>query len=1168
MTSIKTLSYKYGKSFLILATIAAMVSAGFGFLFNSDSAEALPLSLKQVTEVSDSNPQLNADVLNNLVMTPDGLWVVFVSGADNIVEDDNNNAADVFIYNTQTKQVELVSVSSSGEQGNDASGGTNAVSVSSDGNFVAFESEANNLVADDNNYTSDIFVRNRSNGTTERVSVNSDGDESSAYAGSYNPSISANGNFVAFESWADNLVDDDTNFSLDIFVRNRSNGTTERVSVSSDEVEANGQSSKPSISANGNVVAFESDSDNLVADDTNFSLDIFVRNRSNGTTERVSVNSDGDESNSSSFNPSISSDGTKVAFLSDSSNLVPGDTNSAFDGFVHTVGGGTIRVSVATGGAEHDGSYVASVKISPNGLFVSFIANADNLSPDDGGMSEDAFVHDIQNVVTERVSVGIMNPDRNSPGNNYTAGVSNPSNDGSKIAFVSYADNLTSDPDTNGVQDLFIRTLSSTPSERNTEKVEAYDGYVSIEDGDGNTHMGKTSPDGRYVVFATAAGNLLPEDTNGLDDIYLYDRQDDILELISVKYDGSPIDGSYTHSPSVSADGRYVVYGSAANDIVSGDNDFMSDIFIRDRLTNTNERITTAFGGGNPDSNSYAPIISADGNIVVFLSQATNLVATDNGNNMDVFLWDRNGSGNKISLVSVSTAGIQADGESTALSMSDDGNFIAFVSRANNLSDDPEEQDNIEDVFVRNVSAGTTTYASVGNQSLADVNNIYNASLGSVDISNDGRYVVFATRTNLYDDEVFLPMNGVYVRDMVNNVTERISINYDGTAWHNWSEGVSISGDGRYVVFESTTSDLILPGEDTNGQTDVFIRDRQNGTTERVSETPAGEESPNLSSGAYISSNGLYITFLNGPAIVASRGINLPGASVKNLYIAGYEALPETLPTVVTEAPTSVGINDMDLEGDITNTGNATITERGFEYGTTMAYGSDVSETGSFGAGDFSLSITGLDCATTYYYRAYATNSQGTAYGSMMSGTTLACAPGGVIDVVTNIVTGLTQNFANLNGTILDAGLAFITNRGFNYGLTMAYGSVVSESGVFGTGPFSLPLSGLTCNTTYNYQAYITDGVDTVLGGNESFTTPACSSGGGGGSGSTPITPESPVPPVVSPISDNPDVTNPVVLPPSLPRTGIQVLAIVILTISTLLTIGVVGKSICHKQTE
>ena len=301
-----------------------------------------------------------------------------------------------------TAKTERVSVGSDGAQGN----GYSALPViSAHGRFVAFQAWASTLVKGDTNRTTDIFVHDRRTGHTERVSVGSGGVQGNGW--SFNPSISANGRFVSFGSDASNLVENDTNLASDIFVHDRKTGETERASVSSNGTQGNLTSFDASISANGRFVAVASRAGNLVPNDTNDSPDIFVHDRRTGATERVNVNSGGVRGNDRSFGPVISAHGRHLAFSSYASNLVKGDTNAATDVFLRDRRtGGTQRVSVGSGGAEGDGdSYYASIS-ARGGRFVSFVSAAWNLVENDTNDSRDLFIHDRRTGETERVSVG------------------------------------------------------------------------------------------------------------------------------------------------------------------------------------------------------------------------------------------------------------------------------------------------------------------------------------------------------------------------------------------------------------------------------------------------------------------------------------------------------------------------------------------------------------------------------------------------------------------------------------------------------------------------------------------------------------------------------------------------------------------------------------------
>src|SRR5882672_1670938 len=291
-----------------------------------------------------------------------GRYVAFHSDASNLVANDTNATRDIFVRDRQSGITQRVSVSSSGAQANARS---DYPSISADGRFVAFESAASNLVAVDTNTSNDVFVRDRQNGTTERVSVSSTGVQSAPSAYSSFASISADGRFVAFTSYAPNLVVGDTNATADVFVRDRQLGTTERVSVDSAGAQGTDGSYSPSISADGRWVAFYSFANNLVASDTNPNADIFVRDRVNGTTEIASVATNGTAADSYSHYPSISADGRIVAFHSNASNLVANDTNGLVDVFLRDRQLGTTeRVSVDSNGAQAITQYSYSASVS------------------------------------------------------------------------------------------------------------------------------------------------------------------------------------------------------------------------------------------------------------------------------------------------------------------------------------------------------------------------------------------------------------------------------------------------------------------------------------------------------------------------------------------------------------------------------------------------------------------------------------------------------------------------------------------------------------------------------------------------------------------------------------------------------------------------------------
>jgi Tol biopolymer transport system component len=416
-----------------------------------------------------------------------------------------------------------VSVDSAGNQGDDAS---YSPAISADGRYVAFGSKASNLVPGDTNGTYDVFVHDRHTGVTERVSVDSAGNEGNDQ--SWGPAISTDGRYVAFGSWASNLVPGDTNGTYDVFVHDRHTGITERVSVDTAGVQANDQSGSPAISADGRYVAFHSWASNLVADDTNTCEtwpkpgqcpDVFVHDRQTGITERVSVDSAGNQGNGRSGGPAMSADGRYVAFSSRASNLVADDTNGAWDAFVHDRDtGATRRVSVDSSGKQWNRSSGGSA-MSADGRYVALYSEfagpisclPPGYGPGEGyeGCSE-VFVHDRQTGTTEWVSVD----SGGSPGNGHSQAPAI-SADGRCVAFDSYASNLV--PGDTRDRDIFVHDRQTGV----TEQVSVDSAGVQ---GNDDSWAPAISADGRYVAFLSDASNLVPDDTNDSPDVFVRDR--------------------------------------------------------------------------------------------------------------------------------------------------------------------------------------------------------------------------------------------------------------------------------------------------------------------------------------------------------------------------------------------------------------------------------------------------------------------------------------------------------------------------------------------------------------------------------------------------------------------------------------------------------------------
>ena len=367
---------------------------------------------------------------------------------------------------------------------------------------------------------------------------------------SFTARLSADGRYVAFASQATNFAaGSDTNGVADIFVRDRVTGVTARVSVANGGTQANGGSSNPAISADARVVAFQSPSTTLVANDTNGADDIFVHDRTTGQTTRVSVSSAGAQASGRATVPSLSADGRYVAFQSVAANLVSNDTNGVEDVFVHDrATGATTRVSVSSAGAQGDG-FSQQAAISADGASVVFVSNASTLVAGVAGVQ--VFVHNRLTGETTRVS-------RSSAGVEANNTVSRPavSADGRSVAFESLASNLVTG-DTNGQQDVFVHDRTTGITTRVSVANEGAQSNASSE-------RPVLSADGRFVAFQSLATTLVADDTNGVQDAFVHDRVTNVTRRVSVSSAGA--EGNMGGAePSISADGRFVAFYTQSN---------------------------------------------------------------------------------------------------------------------------------------------------------------------------------------------------------------------------------------------------------------------------------------------------------------------------------------------------------------------------------------------------------------------------------------------------------------------------------------------------------------------------------------------------------------------------------------------------------------------------
>jgi subtilisin family serine protease len=642
-------------------SIVQPLESGWDGTFPNYGLETKEVSLGQkVIQARDGDSQ-------DAYISGDGRFVVFHSSATNLIPNDANGALDVFVYDRQEDVIERVSVANDGTEGNASS---IAFSISYDGRFISFASDATNLVESDDNATSDVFVYDRQEDVVEMVSVNENGIPGDGP--SIDSSISADGRYVAFESEASNLVLQDTNNISDIFVYDRQDNTVERINVPASGSKVYDSSYHPSISADGQLVAFYSYGWNLVPNDGNGKSDVFVYNRTDDSIEMISIANNESQGNGDSYFPSISADGLFVAFVSSATNLVSGDNNDSRDIFVYDRQAAAIeRVSVTNIGVEGDNdSYYPS--ISADGQFVAFNSSAENFTTGDAIERSDVYVYDRQENTIERVSVD----DNGTQGydDSYFPSISA---DGQVVAFESYAENLAS-KDNNELKDIFT-------FDRQSDTIEMVNlGYEQTQ-AEGESDFPSMSADGRYIAYESWAFNLNQDETDGYWSILVYDRQEDALERVSVTNDGILGVGN-SAGASISDDGRFVSFGSGVTNFDPNDTNGLWDIYLYDRLDNTIDRVSVGAGGVQEDGHSHLSSISTNGRFIVFLSEATNLVSGDDNWSDDLFLYDR--VEETLERITVNSEGIEANDDSYASSISADGRFIAFESWATNLVPD------------------------------------------------------------------------------------------------------------------------------------------------------------------------------------------------------------------------------------------------------------------------------------------------------------------------------------------------------------------------------------------------------------------------------------------------------------------------------------------------
>ncbi|HYH57910.1 MAG TPA: Ig-like domain-containing protein [Thermoleophilaceae bacterium] len=906
---------------LALAPTAPLAApAGSTLLVSRPSATPLLAPGVSNSSYARQSPGQAGDGEGGEGVSGDGASVVFTSDADHLSTADDNRFTNCFIRTGTTTELVNVADGAAGAAGNAHCANP---AISDDGTRVAFITRASNLdpSVTDTNAFFDVYVRDLDDETTTLVSRATGG--TLALGSNDGPSISENGTKIAFSSsiaGLDKNMADGPN--ADVFVYDTGTDTTTLVSRSSAAV-SDGHSGDPSISADGTLVAFESTAANLHPADTNATLDVHLRGIDTDTNELVSrATGAGTVGDAASGDPAISADGTHVAYDSAATNLVAGDTNGVEDVFVRTdvqaaaASQTTVRASVKDDGSQGgNGHRSRDAAISGDGSLVVYETWVADASIGDPLSEQDIHVRDLGG------STSVASATTGTPGTAANSG-SNQTNapsisaDGTRVIFESDFDAASPDDDDRWLQvfaralDTDTTTLVSRPSGTGPQPSDGMD--TSLQGFTRTSHR-VLSRDGRYVAFLSDAE--LGHGT-ALIHAYRHDLVTDTTTLVSRASGGAPAN-NHTYQVAISADGSKVAFLSDGNNLADGANNTIH-VFWRDLGTGTTKLVDRRSGASGTVANSSAQhlTMSADGTRVAWLTGASNLhpdgPAVDTNTFNDIYVRDV--VSDMTLYGSATEGGLLANAASSFPALDGDGSTLAFGSAATNLV--VGDSNTVEDVFVRDLSTGTVALASRAD---GEGGNLGDGISRDPSLSEDGTKVAFWTDADNFAGAADTFGTDVYRRDLTNASTTLVS-RTDGTGGTDQNSsnasGAAISGDGNRIVFHTGTA---ISGEnDLNGATnDVYVRDVNAAETTLVSVADGGfgASLPEFSERPSISLDGNCVAFVS-----QAQGLtaDYPGSDFQQVYlrVLSGECPDATAPnTQVDDGPTgTIGFDEAEFE--------------------------------------------------------------------------------------------------------------------------------------------------------------------------------------------------------------------------------------------------------------
>lgn len=791
------------------------------------------------------------------VFSPDGKFVLFTSEASNLVANDTNNAADVFLYDLTAGKAEILSLNTAGELGNGESG---AASFSPDGKLVLFESLASNLTANDTNAGTDLFIRDLAAKTTTALTLKAGNtataDSSTPVVGVMNSQFTSDGKYVVFESPSTNLVvQSGTPYHPQVFARDLAGNSNIIISASATGARAAAPATQAVVSGNGRMVAFLAATGNLTGESLSGGNYLFVKDLETLTIVRIPLPTG--QTLPAFESVVLDHTGQKIAFTQLS------------QAYIYDLGSQSYTlVSGTEAGDPADGTSFPEL-FTPDGTQLLYTSTATDLpGVMEGNGSLQAYLFNLATRAQRLLSTN----------HNATAGAASDvlyptiSGDGSRIAFSSFDTDLVAE-DSNKSQDIFALKTDGTGS---VELVSAADPQVIVASANQNSTGVdySLSLDGAKLLYRSTASNLTANDQNAEFDLFVYDLAGKTNQLVSA--DSSAVAGSGSVLEGyLSADGKYVTFTSTAPDLVPDDTNNVVDIFRKDLRTGAIEVVTRRANGDMAEASSSAPQISADGNVIAFQSTAK-LTAENLAGTFVRFM--REGVtrylGNTIELRGgallpggahyVNSRGlvheIAPSGPITTYSVTTNGtpsfgpnyasaayNGLLYLSRVGTSTFELRMYDlGTRDSFL---VASTNTGAAVmsANQQFVAYT-VYNLSpregslllfdraagtnkvvftafaatpsfVGAFALDREGRFLVFTTMTSLTAQDQNNATD-VYLYDRVFDSTILVSRNPAGSAGNQISVLPSISADGSVIAFTSSSTDLVAG--DLNNALDVF----------------------------------------------------------------------------------------------------------------------------------------------------------------------------------------------------------------------------------------------------------------------------------------------------------------------------------------------------------